>query len=108
MFHPPAGQCLRVLALSLLLLAFTESAQAQLTRAEAISVLEREVPLAPTTPVWSPFDDFGGGPGFEGLLPVGSSLSTPFENHPLVPPAVDLPAGESYVFLIDDDPLAQW
>lgn len=98
---------------SLLLLTATlvlapSAALAQLTRSEAVAVLEREVPLAPDTPVWSPFVDFGAGAGFEGLLPPGSTLTTAFENHPLLAPAGLIPAGDAYVFLIDDDPLAQW
>ncbi len=104
---PPRPIATRAVLAVALLLLLPSSSVAQLTRAEAVAVLEREVTLAPDTPVWSPFVDFGAGPGFEGRLPLGSTVEPAFENHPLQTTAVHT-ADESYVFLIDDDPIALW
>src|SRR5262249_55711848 len=58
--------------------ASLSAAAATLSRSQAVAAL-----LAPgsgvtidttDTAVWSPFEDFGGGPGNEGLLPVGARI----------------------------------
>ena len=82
-------------------------APALLTRQQAVDALldpGSGVSLDLTdSAVWSPFADFGFGSGFEGLLPVGSTVSPFIDDDPDVSVLSD-----SYFFWIDDAPAADF
>ncbi len=52
--------------------------------------------------LWSPFVDFGFGPGFEGVLPQGSVVTTPLDDNPI---QLNF---DAYLFFINDLPLAAY
>jgi hypothetical protein len=58
--------------------------------------------------VWSPYVDFGFGPGFQGLVPAGSSID-PAEmgGDPYPGPGIAL-STDSYFFWVDDSPLTDF
>ncbi|MCA9291550.1 MAG: hypothetical protein KDA25_10500, partial [Phycisphaerales bacterium] len=78
-----------------------------LTRAEAAAALLDKgsgVDITPVAQVWSPYIDYGFGPGFEGLLPAGSTVEPARLN---VEPWVSAPillGVDQYFFWIDDLP----
>lgn len=84
---------------------------ATLTRREAVEVLlaaEIGSPLVSPTVAWSPFEDFGFGPGREGLLPAGSHVQPRFLGlDPWPGTAVDIQS-PSYLFWVDDEPAAEF
>jgi hypothetical protein len=84
---------------------------ASLTRADAAAALMAGgsgVTLSAESTVWSPYLDFGAGPGFEGAVPAGT-LVDPFELGTLPFPGPGMTsATEAYFFFIDDEPFAHF
>ena len=84
---------------------------AQLNRADAVNALLAPgsgVPLSVDSSVWSPYVDFGAGPGFEGLLPAGSAADPAYVGELPFPgpgPSVSVP---SYFFWINDAPASNF
>ncbi len=79
-----------------------------LTRDQAAAQLIYELDLngAEDCIVRSPMEDFGFGPGFEGLLPK-NTLIHPLANTPLLAGGLTL-TGPAYFFFIDDQPRANF
>ena len=112
----PHVRC-RIVWMSLISLAVAAAAsQARagppMTRAEAVAFLldpESGIDLTKVTNIWSPFVDFSAlGPGFEGLLPAGSSIAPAYLNTlPFPGSTVDVPIA-SYFFWVDDSPKGEF
>jgi len=107
-FTTPRFPSSNAIAVLIGMMLSTSLAHAQLTRQQAVEALFAPgsgVAIDTTNSVvWSPFVDFGSGPGFEGLLPTGSTvepqevgwLPWPGPGHAVTAPA--------YFFWIDDAP----